>query len=275
MPEMPEVHTTIQSLLQAGLAGRRIIGAEVEWPRTVGGDPQGFAGAVRGRRIDGLQRRGKYILLSLAEPAGWLVVHLRMSGRLLLTSDDSGPYIRARLQLDDRRWLCLYAPRRFARMEYRDTLVELLQRLGPEPLEPGFTPDVLAGILAGTRRALKTVLLDQQRIAGIGNIYADEALFEAGLHPQRPAASLQPPEIARLHAAIQSVLHRGIRNLGTSLGHGKANFSLPDGESGRNQEDIRVFRRTGLPCLNCGTPIERMIIGQRSTHYCPACQQYL
>ncbi|MFW6363094.1 MAG: bifunctional DNA-formamidopyrimidine glycosylase/DNA-(apurinic or apyrimidinic site) lyase [Spirochaeta sp.] len=273
MPELPEVHITVAALRDAGLVSRLIQGAQVEWPRTVGGDPKAFSAAVAGRRIADIWRRGKYILLQLkGPPAGWIVVHLRMSGRLYLSAETPGEYVRAALNLDDGRFLCLYAPRRFARMEYRQEIESLHTRLGPEPLEPDFSPDILASCFTGTRRAVKTILLDQSRIAGIGNIYADEALFQAEIHPCRAGESLSEAEIAALHAAIVAVLQRGIQNLGTSLGHGKSNFSLPSGEAGRNQEDIRVFRRTGLPCVRCGTTVQRIVVAQRGTHYCPRCQ---
>lgn len=271
MPELPEVHTTIMSLHRDGIIGRRIYDAGVEWARCVGGDAAGFIHSVQGRCIRDLQRRGKYILAGL-DPDGWLLIHLRMSGRLLLHRGDVGPYVRAWLLLDDDRRLCLYTPRRFARMQFSAAYPDPLRRLGPEPLAAAFRVEHLQQALSGTRRALKTVLLDQHRIAGIGNIYADEALHAAGLHPLRDPGSLNAAELDRLHAGIQTVLQRGIANLGTSLGHGAANFSLPGGEAGRNQEDIRVFRRTGQPCLVCGTAIQRIIVGQRSTHLCPRCQ---
>ncbi|GAB6089529.1 bifunctional DNA-formamidopyrimidine glycosylase/DNA-(apurinic or apyrimidinic site) lyase [Spirochaeta dissipatitropha] len=296
MPELPEVHTTIESLRKAGIEGLEITGSYVERENTVGGDKQAFARAVQGMYIGPLQRRGKYILIPLLQmrptdkpgdksgakpanlhgdkPGGWLQIHLRMSGRLFLADSYETAYVRAALALDDGRRLCLYAPRRFARMLYSADLADVESRLGVEPLSPDFSPELLGQLAAASRKPIKSFLLDQRRIAGVGNIYADEALFEASIHPLRTAQSLEPSELLGLHHAIIEVLNRGIGNLGTSLGHGKANFTLPDGNSGKNQEDIRVFRRTGLPCLRCGTIVERIIVGQRATHYCPRCQEY-
>lgn len=287
MPELPEVHTTIESLRKAGIEGLQIKGCYVERENTVGGDREAFACAVQGRYIGSLQRRGKYILIPLLQRqatdvhdnqtvdgiCGWLQIHLRMSGRLFLADSHETAYVRAALSLCDGRWLCLYAPRRFARMLYSSDFSGLETRLGVEPLSSGFSPELLGQLAVSCRKPVKSFLLDQHRIAGIGNIYADEALFEASIHPLRAAMSLDQSELQRLHHAIIEVLHRGIGNLGTSLGHGKSNFALPDGKSGENQEDIRIFRRTGLPCLRCGTTVERIIIGQRSTHYCPQCQK--
>ena len=274
MPELPEVHTTIQSLLKAGLIGCTIHDVYVEWPRTVGGNPAVFRSSVIDRRIEAVRRRGKYILIRL-QPAGWLVVHLRMSGRLLLTATEPGEYVRSAVKLSDTRWLCLYAPRRFARMEYADSVDLLDRRLGVEPLSEDFDAEELMKLVVGRRTAIKAFLLDQTCIAGIGNIYADESLFTAGIHPLTETRRLKKNDCERLSAAIREVLQRGIGNLGTSLGTGKSNFSLPSGETGRNQEDIRVFRRTGLPCIRCGTPIKRSKAAQRSTHFCPVCQPSL
>ncbi len=275
MPELPEVQTVIDSLLAKDICGRKIVQVFSERKNTVGGDIATFGNAVVGHEIQSIRRRGKYIFVQM-NPAGWIVIHLRMSGRLFLAPNHELPYVRAAVQLNDASWLCLYDPRRFARMEFFSDIKPLDARLGIEPLSDACTTEALQKVLqtgSTSPVAIKVRLLDQQRIAGIGNIYADEALFEAGIHPAFPASSLSTNEIDRLRQAIQTVLRRGLENLGTSLGDGRTNFSLPDGERGRNQEDIRVFRRTGLPCLRCGFRIERIRLGGRSTHFCPVCQQ--
>lgn len=160
--------------------------------------------------------------------------------------------------------------RKFGRWRLTQDPETVLSKLGPEPLEP--VRDFHKRLHAKSR-ILKPLLLDQTFIAGLGNIYVDEALWEAKIHPQRKSDSLTKSESASLMNAIRKVLKKGIRNLGTSLGHGKANFQLPDGESGRNREALNVFRQTGLPCPRCGTNIERIKVGQRSTHICAVCQR--
>jgi formamidopyrimidine-DNA glycosylase len=148
-----------------------------------------------------------------------------------------------------------------------------LSRLGPEPLEKNFTVRLLAGQLKRHRRRLKPLLLDQAFIAGLGNIYVDEALWDAKLHPDRIAAALSPAEIKALHRAIARVLNRGLKNLGTSLGTGETNFYSVARRRGRNKDELKVFRRTDHPCPRCNWPIARIIVGQRSTHICPRCQK--
>ncbi|TVQ37505.1 MAG: bifunctional DNA-formamidopyrimidine glycosylase/DNA-(apurinic or apyrimidinic site) lyase [Spirochaetaceae bacterium] len=290
MPELPEVQTTIDRLIAAGLIGERIVSAEVGWPRTVGGDWRAFEAAIRGLVICTLTRRGKYLLFELqraeradadgrtrpTDGAGvlWAICHLRMSGRLHLL-DGAAPregHERLVLLLESGRELRFVDPRKFGRFVMHRDPASVLDVLGPEPLADGFTGEVLAAALEGRRRALKPLLLDQTVIAGLGNIYVDEALFVAHLHPLRPAGSLSAEEVVALHAAIRRVLRTGIANLGASLGYGRTNFRLPDGGSGHNREALQVFRRTGRPCPDCGAPIQRIMVAQRSTHICPHCQ---
>lgn len=273
MPELPEVQTTVDNLIASGIIGEQIVAAEVGWPRTVGGDSPAFAAAVRGRRIAALTRRGKYIIFALHAPL-WAICHLRMSGRLQLVaaSEPRGGYERLVLRCATGRELRFVDPRKFGRFLLSTDPALILGKLGPEPLAQDFTAEVLRAALGGRRRALKPTLLDQGVIAGLGNIYADEALFCARLHPLRRADSLAAAEVRMLHDAIQRVLRQGLANLGVSLGTGHSNFRLPNGASGGNQEALRVFRRTGLPCRQCATPIQRIVVAQRSTHFCPRCQ---
>ena len=285
MPELPEVQTTIDNLIDSGIIGEQIVGAEVGWPRTVGGDSAAFAAAICGRRIGALARRGKYIIFALHDSAYgggrghgsaqlWAICHLRMSGRLQLVaaSEPRGSYERLVLQCATGRELRFVDPRKFGRFLLSTDPALILDKLGPEPLAQDFTAEVLRVVLAGRRRALKPTLLDQGVIAGLGNIYVDEALFCARLHPLRRADSLAAAEIVMLYDAIQRVLRQGLANLGVSLGNGHSNFRLPNGTSGSNQQALRVFRRTGLPCRECATPIQRIVVAQRSTHICPRCQ---
>ncbi len=280
MPELPEVHTVVEDLRAAGLIGARILRADVSWERTVGGDPEAFCSAVTARRIDAVSRRGKYIRADLSGGMS-LLVHLRMSGRLFL-ENESAPrtgYERVSLLLEEersgrtsRRELRFHDPRKFARMIATSHPDTILDTLGIEPLGADFDEATLATLLTGRRR-IKPLLLDQTVIAGLGNIYVDEALWHARIHPLRSASSLTEREITALAEAIPLVLRRGIRNLGTSLGSGKSNFYFPDRTTqARNQEELRVFRRTGLPCPRCGETIERLVVAQRSSHVCPVCQ---
>ena len=274
MPELPEVETVVRDLKASGLVGLRVLQARVLWPRSLASpSPRRFVKDVQGLAIQAVSRRGKFIVVRLSR-GFTLLVHLRMSGRLQLAapSPPSGrrTHVRVQFRLNDGRELCFSDTRKFGRLWLLRNPDAVLGKLGPEPLQ---LPLAIFPTLLSTRsRALKPLLLDQSVIAGIGNIYSDEALWLACLHPRRKSDSLSARETAVLHAAIRRVLHRGIRNLGTTLGAGKTHFVLPRGDSGRNQEQLAAYGRTGAPCLRCGTPIRRMIVGQRSTHLCPQCQ---
>jgi len=277
MPELPEVETVVRDLAGLDLTGRRIRGCRVAWPRTVGGAVPDFRRAVTGCVLTAFARRGKYIVIELARgdaPAGALLVHLRMTGRLVCAPAGAPRPAaeRAALVLDDGRELRFADSRKFGRMLHVAAPDSVLDRLGPEPLDRAFTLARFRQVACARRGMLKPLLLDQRVIAGIGNIYADEALWEAQLHPMTPMASLDADRQAALYRAIRRVLRRGIKAMGTSLGDGETNFYSVAGRRGRNQDGLRVFRRTGLPCPRCGMPIERLVVGQRGTHICPACQ---
>lgn len=274
MPELPEVETVAADLREAGLAGRMIVRAEVGWPRTVATHaPGAFDRALRGRRIASIGRRAKYLLLVLDE-GGTLVVHLRMTGRLHFRTMDAPREVHEHvvLRLDDGRELRFHDTRKFGRWSLVPDAAAMLAHLGPEPLAASFTGQVFARHIARRRGMLKPLLLDQTFLAGLGNIYVDEALFAARLHPQRRAETLTDDDVARLYRAIRRVLRIGVQSLGTSLGEGRTNFYSVAGRRGRNQDRLKVFRRTGLPCPVCRTPITRLVVGQRSTHLCPSCQ---
>lgn len=272
MPELPEVEYVARQL-RAGLIGRRFTGVRVFWERAVSGiAAPAFERELQGRRVADVQRRGKHLLVGL-EDGRTLVVHRRMSGNLVFAppAPADEPYVRAAFDLDDGRRLLYTDPRKFGRLQLL-TPVELdqeLAALGPEPLDGAFTPAVLAERLAGRNRALKALLMDQSVIAGLGNIYADEALYRARLHPLRTAASLGPDEVRALYAGIRGALETGIEHGGTTFGRHRDVYN----EAGTNLEHVEVYRRTGQPCPRCGTPIARIVVAQRGTHYCPNCQR--
>ena len=270
MPELPEVEYVARQLRTA-LVGARIMRVEVFWPRAVSRmTPEELIARLTGRRVLAVGRRAKYLVLTL-DSGESLVIHRRMSGNLRLArADESVPYTRVAFTLSNGRRLLFTDPRKFGRIIIvaPEELPALFRRLGPEPLDSDFTPEALAERLAGRRRAIKTALLDQSIVAGLGNIYADEALFRARIHPLRSAASLTAEEIAALRAGIQGALQTGIEHGGTTFGRHRGLYD----EQGSNLEHVEVYRRTGQPCLRCGTPIVRIRIAQRSAHFCPHCQ---
>jgi len=274
MPELPEVETIARDLKSAGIVGKTISCAHVYWTRTIA-EPSVpvFCRLIEKKRVAAVGRRGKYLVMDLA--GGWhLLMHLRMSGRLhwVFSEAERLHHEHVVLAFEDGSELRFHDTRKFGRMYLTNDAERIFGRLGPEPLDPGFTPRALFEGLRARRRLIKPLLLDQRFIAGLGNIYTDEALWEARIHPRRLSDSLSPQESKALHTAIRKVLRRGLKNLGTSLGTGKANFYSVGRRRGRNRDELNVFRRTGEPCPRCETPIQRIIVGQRSTHICPKCQ---
>jgi len=275
MPELPEVQTIVNDLNAADLIGVPISGAKIFWARTIA-EPSAeqFCKLIKDRTFTTIRRRGKHLVFEV-DNGMTMLLHLRMSGRLHLVVDAT-PRIKhehAIIKFNDNRQLRFHDTRKFGRIHLTNDPESILGRLGPEPLDNGFTVKVLTDRLRRHRRLLKPLLLDQAFIAGLGNIYVDEALWDAKLHPNRIAAALSMNEIKALHRAIPKVLKRGLKNLGTSLGTGKANFYSVARHRGRNKDKLKVFRRTGLPCPRCKATIQRIIVGQRSTHICPACQR--
>jgi len=263
MPELPEVETIVRAC-GPQLAGRQICGFRALWPRSVSPTVAAVRRGVVGQTIEALTRRGKYIVFHLTR--GWMLVHLRMSGRLELADGQQTlpPHTSAEWRLDDGRRLLLCDTRKFGRIIYTRRLESVTADLGPEPLAPDFTWTVLRHRLGGKRRQIKTLLLDQSVVAGLGNIYADESLFRAGLHPRRKSDELSEGEIRRLHRAIRCVLRLAIRYGGTSFDAAYL--------GGRMQERLMVYGRDGRPCRRCGAPITFLRVGQRGTHVCPRCQ---
>jgi formamidopyrimidine-DNA glycosylase len=306
MPELPEVEYTARQLRHA-IIDETIQDALVFWERTIGHpDLPDFLAEIANRRILGVRRRGKFLVMDL-EGDLILTMHRRMTGNLLLlppgwqidTSlretdpaawDRKGPtfcqgeipctqtdpetaYCRVCFNLADGRRLLFTDPRKFGRIELwpQTREAEALENLGPEPLSAEFTAERLMHSLAGRRGAIKQALLSQHVIAGLGNIYADEALFYASIHPLRRSDSLTADEVRRLHEGIVAVLTLGIENGGTSFSEYRDLW----GEAGDNYNHVRVYHQQGKPCARCGTPVERIVVGQRGTHFCPNCQKLL
>ena len=274
MPELPEVET-IRRRLAPVLEGATIERAEIVDPRlTRPIDPGVVAGALVGERIVALERRGKYLLWRLSS-GRTLVVHLRMTGSLRHTADGELPedaYRRATLALDTGAAVGYRDVRRFGTWELleEDHLRPYLDaRLGPEPLVASFTASRLVSLAAGRTTPVKAFLLDQRRIAGVGNIYADEALWRAQIHPLRPAGELAADEIALLHRALRAVLRKGIERQGSTL----RDYVTPDGDGGAMQHEFHAYGRLGEPCDRCGRPIERIVVAGRGTWFCPHCQR--
>ena len=271
MPELPEVET-IRRDLAPRVVGRRVSGFRVlrGAGRILLGVPQRrVRDRLVGRRIAGVDRRGKYLLFRLDDGRLW-IVHLGMTGSLRHrpAAAEPDPFLRALVTLDDGTELRYIDIRKFGVLRVVDRSEEAVENLGPEPLDPAFTVEALWAALRGRKAPLKAALLDQRNLAGVGNIYADEALFLAHLHPAVPAGSLRPAERAALHAAVQRVLRDGIANRGASF----RDYTDADGRKGAQQYYVRVFRRTDQPCDACGAPIRRSLVGGRASHWCPRCQ---
>ena len=296
MPELPEVETVARDL-QRWVAGATIVDATVRWDRTIRHPqpPERFEAEITGATIRRVGRRAKTVLLHLQD-GRVMTVALRMTGALIVapTGTPDDPYARVVFRLADGRELRYRDVRKFGRIglwpggglrsigsgrgaknrriaeggrTYR--IGEVFSGHGPEPLSRGFTVERFAQRLARRSAKLKSLLLDQSFIAGVGNIYADEALWRARLHPLRTADSLDERDVRRLHRAIRRVLREGIANRGASF----SDYVDARGEEGGNAERLAVYRRTGQPCYRCGRRIERIVVGQRSTHFCPRCQR--
>ncbi len=272
MPELPEVET-IRRDLEPLVVGRRIVAVDVD-PGTImllaGAPIEALRSNLAGRTFSSLGRRGKYLLFGL-DDGRTFVAHLRMTGRIVWRRSDAPEeqYQRAKLTLDndyDLRWSDL---RKFGTWRIVEDPAEVTAKLGPEPIDSEFTLARFRAALAGRTAPVKAVLLDQRRMAGLGNIYVDEALFEARVRPDTPARALGPIVTGRLFAACRSVLEKGIANRGASF----KDYVDGHGDAGSQHMYVQVFRRDGKPCYTCGTMIERTVVGGRGTHYCPKCQR--
>jgi len=270
VPELPEVETVARGL-RGPLVGRTFTGVGVDWPRTVGyPDLEAFQVRIVGRQVTGTGRRGKYVVIELDR--GYLLIHLKMSGRLLVLPGGKpvDKHTHLYLDLDDGHRLCFHDVRKFGRAYLVDEPTRVTAHLGPEPLADDLGLEEFRALLARRSGRLKSLLLNQEFLAGIGNIYADETLFVARLHPLRKADTLSPEEQARLYHAFRLVLRRAVEGRGTTLED--QGYIDAQGRAGTYQDQIAVYGRRGSPCTSCGDAIERIVVAGRSTHFCPQCQ---
>jgi formamidopyrimidine-DNA glycosylase len=279
MPELPEVESFVRALNQGrnlgagsgdpggfpSIAGSRILRLRCDFPKCLQPSPAAVRRALTGARIDKLFRRGKNLAFALER--GCFAIHLRMSGRLIVLPRGAPkpPYAHLSIALDSGWVIHLDDARKFGRLRFMEDFSELDSELGVEPLSRGFDAACLARILEKRKRAVKPLLLDQSLIAGIGNIYADESLWRARIHPLRPASSLSPAEVADLVKAVRDSLRAGIKKGGAAI-----DWVYP---GGRFQEEFSAYGRKGLPCPRCGAEIRRAVVAQRGTHFCPRCQK--
>jgi formamidopyrimidine-DNA glycosylase len=292
MPELPEVETYRRDL-EGSLVGRTFDGARCDWPRQLPvNSPEDLAVGVLGYRVVAVGRHGKFLRIELegGNPAAvrgvrgrgrggpvqarsWLLVHLGMSGslRCVPAGTPADAHAHVVFTLDGGDELRFRDPRKFGRVRLVADADAALSALGPDALDANWTPAAFKAQLAGRRRQLKPLLLDQSFVAGIGNIYADESLWAARLHPLGLADRVRPREAAALHGAIRGVLTRSVEARGTTFTPG--GYRDFWGEPGAMVSELQVFRRTGEPCVRCGTAIQRLIVGGRSTHICPRCQR--
>jgi formamidopyrimidine-DNA glycosylase len=263
VPELPEVETVVRSI--APLTGQRILNAEFRNLRILrGGDPDAMSARLQGRRIAVLQRHGKFIVISL-EGGGYLTIHLGMTGRLLL-GGARGKHTHAIFTFD-RATLLFDDSRQFGSIEFSEDFPMRVARLGPEPLEIPF--DEFARSLGRHKTRIKSLLLNQTFVRGVGNIYADEALFRAGIHPLALTGRIRRDRARKLYDAMVAVLTEAIAAGGSSI----SDYVDAEGREGFFQMSHRVYQRTGEPCTACRTPIRRVIVTQRSSHFCPRCQK--
>lgn len=269
MPELPEVETIVRQLRARGVEGRKILSVQVNWARTV--EPLSvarFSRELEGKAITSISRVGKWMMLSL-DSGKTIMIHLRMSGSF---SMEQGRYDRLVVKLSGGLNLHYSDIRKFGRWKLVDDPCEVLDRLGPDALTRNFTQARFSKAMRRRHRMVKPLLLDQSIVAGLGNIYADEALWEAMIHPERLSDSLSDDELGNLFKAIKRVLKAGVRNRGTSLGDGKANYRDVEGQSGGHRERVKAYGRAGTPCNRCQTPLEKTVVAQRGTTFCPVCQ---
>ncbi len=267
MPELPEVETIARMLREGSqaLPGRVVAGAQVLWARSLAAPgAEEFAARIAGQAVRSVGRRAKFLVIELERD--YLLVHLRMSGDLRVEAQSLPlqKHDRVVIHFTDGARLAFHDPRKFGRMWLAADPAGVLGALGPEPFDPEFTPQALYASLQKTRRQLKPLLLDQSFLAGLGNIYADEALHRAGIHPLTPSNRLNPVQAEKLWRSICSVLEDGIRRNGASI-----DWVYRGGEF---QNHFRVYGRAGQPCPVCGAGVQRIVVGQRGTHFCPVCQ---
>ena len=273
MPELPEVQTVVDDLRAAGVEGDTINSVAISWENTIRPlSAAQFVKELRGQRIESIRRRGKYIVFKLDQGA-YLLTHLKMTGQYQLSTPEkkADPHVRVEFVLDEDRRLCFHDTRKFGRIILTRHPGQTLDKLGPDPFDPKLTPELFASSVHKRARRIKALLLDQSFLAGLGNIYCDEALFAAGVHPLENSRLIEPHKAEALLLHIRTVLREGLRNRGTSLGEGETNY-MSGGKRGENREALRVYGLNGRPCPHCGTPLEKIYVAQRGSYFCPRCQ---
>jgi formamidopyrimidine-DNA glycosylase len=272
MPELPEVETVKNELLPL-VVGRRITGVTLVWEGIVKEVPvEEFCSRIVGQEITTITRYGKYLFFHLSNQ-GFLLIHLKMTGSLIVSQDPSEPFkfVRAIIHLDNATNIYFRDPRKFGIMRLVQDTAPIRDKLGPEPLEESFTPQLLAKRLVNRTAPIKALLLDQKFIAGVGNMYADEVLYATKINPWRPAGSLTQPEIKRLHREIRRILWAAIENKGASVD----TYFRPDGSEGSAHYEFKVAHGLGgKTCSTCGGSIERVVVRNRGTYFCPKCQPF-
>jgi formamidopyrimidine-DNA glycosylase len=284
MPELPEVETVARDL-RGLVVGARIEDVRVSWLRTLRSQDEGaFRAGVAGRTITATSRRAKLVVLDLDDGSA-ITIHLKMTGQLFVVpaGQPEDPYLRLVMAFDDGRELRFRDIRKFGRvgLARRETAFggdlrgelggsKTFKGFGPEPLDEAFTVRAFNRRLRAKKGRLKPILMDQAFLAGVGNIYADEALWRAKVHPLTPANELTPDEVKAVHKGIRASLQAGVRRQGSTL----RDYQLPDGSTGTAQDKFKVYGRAGLPCERCGTPIDKIRVAGRGTYYCPYCQVY-
>jgi formamidopyrimidine-DNA glycosylase len=263
VPELPEVET-VRRTLAPHVAGRTILSVRYLSPLAAGGLPDAMAEGLAGRHILNLERKGKYLIFHL--DAGWMTIHLRMTGKLLIDGKRTS-WTRAEIELDNGRILVFEDVRQFGRVLWSRDFPADVARLGPDAL--GLSATEFVGLLKGRRSSLKPLLLNQHVLSGLGNIYVDEALHRARIHPLAVAARLGKTRMLRLHGAVAEVLAEALAAGGSSI----SDYVDAEGRRGWFQMEHRVYGREGEPCPACETPIRRIVVAQRGTHFCPRCQR--
>ena len=269
MPELPEVETIARQLRARGIEGRCIEQVEINWEKTM--EPlsgAAFCEALIGKTLETITRYGKWMMFTLGS-GRTIMIHLRMSGSFSMAP---GTHDRIILTLSGGTKVYFSDPRKFGRWKLVDDPARILGALGPDALTKAFTLKGFREALLRRKRILKPVLLDQTVVAGLGNIYVDEALWESRIHPERICCSLSDDETELLYKAIRHVLQVGVQNRGTSLGEGRSNYRDVDGDSGGYREKVKAYGRGGRPCHRCGTLLEKRVVAQRGTTFCPVCQ---
>lgn len=269
MPELPEVEAVVRALKMSPILGKTLSSIQISCPKI----PSEIK-TLTSQSIQHIERRGKYIHFHFTQKIH-LLVHLRMTGKFLLKKSTEAPAKHERVLFYFSEGVCLafHDARRFGTFAVTLDPSQFLSKLGPEPLESSLSPERFFQIFSSRKKAIKAALLDQTLLVGVGNIYADEALWEAKLHPERPCCELSKQESFALLKALRTVLDKGIAQGGTSLGTGAPNFQNLNGQSGKNQQTLNVYGKQGASCLRCGTLLKRITLVQRGTCFCPFCQK--